>query len=273
MSNIKPIIQIIGANGMLGQMAVNYFSSKGFTVIAIDKRFEEASKWEFISAINEHKNSVLINCIGRIKQKTNSEVDLLWANAVLPLALANSLDDSITLIHPSTDCVFDGNTNEPYSIHTLPNAMDSYGWSKRLGEVALMARKNTFIIRVSIIGPDNNKAGKGLLAWFLSNSQGAELKGFTNHLWNGITTLEWCKQVEVLLSKNKNSNCELLQLGTNESYSKYEMLLLFQKYYNTHFVIRPFEAAEKIDRRLKPTLTCKDLDKQLAELQMAISII
>lgn len=266
MSAVKPIIQVIGANGMLGQMVVKHFTSKGFTVLAIDERFEENTKWQLLHKINQHKNSVLINCIGRIKQKTNSETDLLWANATLPLALANSLDESITLIHPSTDCVFDGQTNQPYSITTPPNAMDSYGWSKRLGEVALMARKNTFIVRVSIIGPDNNKAGKGLLAWFLSNPQGVELKGFTNHLWNGITTLEWCKQVEVLIAKNENKNCELIQLGTNESYSKYEMLLLFQKYYKSTFVITPFEAAEKIDRRLKPTVICKDLDKQLTDL-------
>ncbi|MBI2270826.1 MAG: sugar nucleotide-binding protein [Bacteroidetes bacterium] len=267
MSFVKRPIIVIGSKGMLGQMVVSYFTKRGFNVIPVTERFEEDTKWDFIDAINQYDNGIIFNCVGRIKQKTENEKDLLWSNTILPLALVHHLKPAITIVHPSTDCVFDAHTNIPYPISAVQNATDSYGWSKRLAEVVLKNRKNTFIIRVSIIGPDKNPHGKGLLAWFLSNKPKSSLKGFTNHLWNGITTLEWCKQIEEQLKNHDlNAPSKLLQLGTRDHLSKYHMLELFQKFYSTDYKIDAFEAAEKIDRRLEPVIICKSLKEQLTEL-------
>jgi len=266
MTSKKPIL-VLGSHGMLGQSVCAYFSNQGFEVIPVRERFEEKTKWDFLQTINTRENAVIINCIGKIKQKTEDEKDLIWANSTLPLALRDYLKPSITLIHPSTDCVFDGLTNEPYKINAIQNAKDSYGWSKRLSETALKGRPNTFILRVSIIGPDHNTSGRGLLAWFLSNKANSQLKGFTNHLWNGITTLEWCKQVEKMVMTNAfESPCQIVQLGTREFHSKYQLLLLFQKYYHTRFSIEAFESDQKVDRRLEPVTVCKPFEVQLQEL-------
>lgn len=253
---------------MLGQMVVAYYTHKGYKVIPVYERFEEDTKWDLINTINQYDNGIIFNCVGRIKQKTENEKDLLWSNTILPLTLVHHLKPSITIVHPSTDCVFNAQTNVPYPVNALPDAIDSYGWSKRLAEVVLKNRSNTFIIRVSIIGPDRNSNGKGLLAWFLSNKPSSKLKGFTNHLWNGITTLEWCKQIESQLQcHDLNSSCQLLQLGTSDHHSKFQMLELFQKYYSTDYIIEPFEAPAKIDRRLVPVIVCKPLNEQLQELR------
>src|ERR1035437_8494613 len=237
--NLKKTIVVLGPHGMLGQMVVSWFSHKGYRVIPYEGRFEENSKWLFLNSLNEQEDVIVINCIGKIKQKSTNELDLIWSNSILPLALCEHLKRSVCLIHPSTDCVFDGLTDTPYATNSVPNALDSYGWSKRLGECALSNRPNTFILRVSIIGPDKNPEGKGLLAWFLSNKAGAHLNGFTNHLWNGITTLEWCQQVEKIIHNNIPARpCELIQLGTKEYFTKYQMLELFQKIYQTDFTIK-----------------------------------
>lgn len=262
----RPIL-VLGPNGMLGQMVVTYFKKAGLMVLPVSERFEENTREKLFAGINQYENAILFNCIGRIKQKTENEKDLLWSNTILPLALAHQLKPTISIIHPSTDCVFDAKTNVPYPVNTAPNATDSYGWSKRLAESALLGRNNTVIVRVSIIGPDINPDGKGLLAWFLSNKPASRLRGFTNHLWNGITTLEWCKQVnEQLQSTDPNTTCKLLQLGTKEYHSKFQMLELFQKYYQTNHTIDAFEAAEKTDRRLEPGIVCKPLEEQIKEM-------
>ena len=257
---------ILGHRGMLGQMVFRYFKKKGNKVHINPYRFNESERNSFLATCLEYPNAIVVNCIGKIKQKTEDANELLWANALLPLALKDHLLPTQTLIQPSTDCVFNGEKGEPYTLNHKPNAIDTYGWSKYLGEIAIKDRPNTLVMRVSIIGPDQNTEGKGLLAWFLSNAKGTSLKGFSNHLWNGITTLEWCKQLETLLEKTNSDQSYFFQLGTEKSYSKYEMLLLFQEYFNTDYRIETFETDKSIDRRLVPTVISKGLEEQLKDL-------
>ncbi len=260
----RPII-VLGHAGMLGQMAVKYFDKQGYTIITLSTRFEPGTHQEFMNEIRNYPDAIVINAIGKIKQKTDEDSELLWANAILPLELQNHLLPSQTLIHPSTDCVFSGKKGKPYSINDEPDATDSYGWSKRLGEIALMDRPNTLILRVSIIGPDNSPSPKGLLSWFLAQPEGSKLNGYTNHFWNGITTLEWCRKAEKLM-QTQPDGFRILQLGTEKKYSKYEMLKLFGEFFKTNYAILPIEQTEAIDRRLTAMIISHDLDFQLKEL-------
>lgn len=253
---------VLGHKGMLGQMVVKYFKDRVKYLKITDKRFDTDNIPAFF---DESFNDVdiVINCIGKIPQKSQDSNQLYTANALLPLALNEFLPENVLLVHPSTDCVFSGQKGEPYKVTDVPDAVDSYGLSKRLGETALKNRKNTLILRVSIIGPYNTK---GLLGWFLSNTEGSRLKGYTNHLWNGITTLEWCKQAEKIIEQHKAGENKLIQLGTKEFYSKYELLLLFQKVFGTDFTIEPFETVKPIDKRLLPEIVSDNLELQIRQL-------
>jgi dTDP-4-dehydrorhamnose reductase len=264
---MKQKIIILGSKGMLGQMVKKYFEREGFDITCFDQRFEYGKRSEYAGFLKSLKSGYLINCIGRIRQKTNNITDLLFANAILPSELRNTLREDIILINPSTDCVFNGKMGSPYPAGHVADAEDEYGWSKRLGEVVLEGRQNTLVPRVSIIGPDNNPAGKGLLAWVKSNPRGSSIKGYTNHLWNGITTLEWCRQVHHFIINNQNFPYRLIQFGTEDQYSKYQMLLLFNEIFKLGLLVEPLETPESIDRRLLPDITCKPLPEQLLELE------
>lgn len=264
----KKII-LLGSKGMLGQMVKRFFIKEGYEIIEYNKRFDENTIHNYIDEINSMESSVVVNCIGRIKQKSDTAYDLLLSNSIFPLELSRSLKSDHLLIHPSTDCVFDGISKKPYSIKDKHTAVDIYGISKSLGETALMSRSNTLILRVSIIGPDVNSS-KGLLSWFLNNNTHSELNGYTNHLWNGITTLEWCEKL-LLILHDQNLLKDLLeqkiiQLGTEETYSKYDMLLLFNRVFNKNFTIAPFHASTTINRCLKPELISMSLEMQLQRL-------
>ncbi len=264
-------IIILGHKGMLGQMVLRYFTKQGHAVITLQNRYEPQTRLAFMSELMQHHNAIVINAIGRIKQKTDDTHELLWANATLPLDLAQHLLPSQTLIHPSTDCVFDGTTNRPYAIDAPQDARDDYGWSKQLGETAVKNRNNTLIIRVSIIGTDTNTQAKGLLGWFLSQAPNSQLNGYSNHLWNGITTLEWCKVLENYLNQhplNAQTTCITLQPGTQKHYTKHELLLLFQKIFNTTYTIESTETPQRVDRRLRPSIEAKSLEDQLLELSL-----
>ncbi len=267
-------IVILGSNGMLGQAAANYFGAQGYRVLPVNTRFTPENKSVFIAEIREFPYAIVVNCIGKIKQNTSDEQELLWANSILPLELANKLLPTQTLIHPSTDCVFDGTMGQPYPANFQPNAEDIYGWSKRLGEVALNGRKNTLIIRVSIIGMDNRKDARGLLSWYFSNKNGSKINGFTNHLWNGITATEWCKLAErEIVSISENTFCRLVQAGTKEHYSKYDMLLLFNDIFNKKYAVTPHKTQQAVDRRMQPVVVCKPLAEQILEMKQGYKLV
>ena len=267
-------IIILGSKGMLGQMAKAYFTRQDFNVQIFDERFSEINCEAYVKRLNAFEDSVVLNCIGRIKQKSEDSQQLFLSNTIFPLALSRSLKQTHILIHPSTDCVFDGNATEPYPYFTPHTAQDVYGLSKSLGETAVLGRANSLVIRVSIIGPDQN-SNKGLLSWFLSNKSGTPLNGFTNHNWNGISTLEWCKILRTILDDeellNKLLKDGLIQCGTSDTYSKYDMLSIFQEIFKTDFLISPFQASEQINRCLRPSIYSKDLKSQMEDLKEFVS--
>ncbi|MES2794769.1 MAG: sugar nucleotide-binding protein [Bacteroidota bacterium] len=265
---------ILGSKGMLGQIASSFFSQK-YETICIDERYLLNNRQEFISKIINAGEGYVINCIGKIKQKSEDSNELFVANSILPLDISNSLTSNQLLIQPSTDCVFSGATQKWYSVEQECDAKDDYGYSKRLGEVALMNKKNSYIIRVSIIGPDRNSNNpKGLLGWFLKNSTDSLLDGYANHFWNGITTLEWCKKVEELVFNDTKRilTGKIIQLGTEEIRSKFELLQLFQKVFQTNFKINSKDTELVINRTLKPEFVSKDLEEQLIELNELMKI-
>ena len=255
---------------MLGQMVNAYFSAKNCNVVSFDVRFLPDTREAYNEFLGKLRNAVVFNCAGRIKQKTEDVSDLLFVNSILPADLRNLLHEDVVLINPSTDCVFDGKKGAAYDIGDFSNAFDGYGWSKRLGEVVLFGRPNTIVPRVSIVGPDANPEGKGLMAWVLAQ-KGNTVKGFANHLWNGITTLEWCKQIDEFLVRNGQFDFQLLHFGTAESYSKYDMLVLFDEVFDLGLTVEQFETPEPVDRRLLPQIVSKPLPEQLEELKQFIA--
>jgi dTDP-4-dehydrorhamnose reductase len=262
-------IIILGSNGMLGQMVKLFFTIKNFNVQIFDKRFSSENFITYLDQLNNFDDSIIINCIGKITQKTDNPSELLFSNSILPLEMSRKLKKSHILIHPSTDCVFNGITENPYYSFDSHSATDMYGISKSLGETALLSRCNTLIIRVSIIGPDLF-SNKGLLSWFLNTKSGISIDGYTNHYWNGITTLEWCEKIFSFINDEKLENLiskKIIQLGTREIYNKYQMLMLFNKIYYKNINIYPVENKKKINRCLCPEVFSDSLENQLLNLK------
>lgn len=263
---------VLGPGGMLGQMVCRYFGGRVKELIQFPERFVPEPPGAAVRNLVALMPDLVINCVGKIKQKTQKAGELHYANTVLPLELRALLPPGTVLVHPSTDCVFNGLTRTPYRVTDPVDADDVYGWSKYLGEQALLTRPNTLILRVSIIGPDNRPEGPGLLNWFLRQPDGATVKGFTNHWWNGITTLEWCRQVESFLAAGSGqgeTSGVLRQLGTAEAITKDSLLRLFADVFGKQVQIGTHETPQAIYRVLEPEVTCRPIREQLEELRTA----
>ena len=257
-------IVLLGSGGMLGQAAIRYFS-KNYEVVTYNKRYSIRDRENFIFELSSLNPDVIINCIGKIKQKTSEFESLFTSNALLPLDL-NAEFRSALIIHPSTDCVFSGEDGRAYSLNDSLNAKDDYGISKIFGELAGKHNKNTYVLRTSIIGLTENYISQGLLDWFMRQDDGSTINGYTNHLWNGITTLEWCILAEKILNGSPlGVTSKVIQVGASDVMSKYELLILANKVFQRNTLITPTSNKNNISRVLIPELKVKSIKDQLLQ--------
>lgn len=267
-TSARPRIIVLGSRGMLGQMVAAYFRDRAMVTI-IDDRQDFSKDGVALDALRRAGPGIVVNCVGLIKQKSEDMSGLLLTNSVLPLQLYEALAPGQFLVQPSTDCVFSGQTTVDYHWRAPCDAADMYGWSKRLGELALDGKERACIVRVSIIGLDRvSKEPKGLLGWFLSQPPGTPLNGYTDHYWNGITTLEWCRLIEreIIADGGDKWGGRLMQVASPRCISKYELLLILQKYFKTDYDIAPAESSQPRRMCLAAMVMARDITEQIGDL-------
>jgi dTDP-4-dehydrorhamnose reductase len=257
-------ILVLGHRGMLGGMVASYFQPR-HDVLTVAVRFDPGNAEPFLAEVRAAGADVVINGIGAIKQRTVDASTLLAVNAYMPRLLRRSLPATTLLVHPSTDCVFDG-TCGPYAAGAPAEAGDAYGISKSLSET-VKDFPSTLVIRCSVVGPDPKGRATGLLGWFLAQPRGAQVHGYVDHKWNGLTTLHWCQVVERILAGGTPVPAgAILQPGTEQVHSKYEMLLLFGSIFRPDIKVLATKAGGPSDRSLIPNLVVPPLPEQLREL-------
>ena len=222
---------VLGSDGMLGHMIVNTLKTEGVEVHTVSRKDNQdphhteldVSNFENLeNLIKSVRPSAIINCVGiLIIEADSNPVNAKIINADLPNYL-NKLTSiyGFFLVHASTDCVFSGRSG-PYNELSEKDAEDTYGLTKSEGEVW---GDNSLTIRTSIIGPDLNINGKGLLNWIMKER--GLVTGYSNVLWGGVTTLEFSHFVIYAL---RNRITGLIHLTNGQSISKMDLLLLIKK--------------------------------------------
>lgn len=198
------------------------FTSKN-TVFGVNA----ASVDTLATVFRERRPEAVINCIGIVKQRDDAKQALasIEINALFPhrLALLCGLIGA-RLIHVSTDCVFSG-AQGMYTEADPSDAYDLYGRSKLLGEVG---DEGCLTLRTSIIGHELSRK-TSLLEWFLA--QRGEIRGFTNAIFSGFTTLELSRIIERMLVEHPSASG--LYHVSSEPISKYDLLRLFRERFGT----------------------------------------
>jgi dTDP-4-dehydrorhamnose reductase len=251
MATAERRIFVLGHRGMLGHVVCRHAEEVGWEVVTSATRYAAAARDPLIEQVRESGASVVVNCLGLTKQRTDDRAALFVANAVFPVQLAMRMLPTQYLIHASTDCVFAGTRGE-YRVDDEMDATDAYGFSKLLGEGVSRLPRVT-VIRVSVVGPDRGD-GRGLLAWFLRQPANEATPGYVNHRWNGITTLEWATLALTHAEEHIRGGLvpKVSQPGT-ECVSKYDLLCTFRDTLTPGREVAAIHAPESIDRTLVPT--------------------
>lgn len=260
-----PKILILGSKGMLGQMAAYYFSKK-YKVVKYDERYSLSDRDKFIEMLHETDADFIINCIGLIKQKNISHQLMIEVNTFLVGDILSNISKQQQLIQPSTDCVFSGATkNQKNMLKDSADANDIYGLSKLCGEKLALSYKNGKVIRTSIIGLDIRKDGLGLFNWFYRLDSHTAINGYENHLWNGITTLEWCKQIDSNVIKKKSS--DNFFCFESPTISKYDLLKFINNIFDKKIIISKYKTETNLNMSLEGNFYCKSIQNQLDDLK------
>lgn len=224
---------VLGAGGMAGHMISLFLQEQGHDVVGLARRrlgFLKQSTICDVTDLHQLENIVgsgkydfIVNAIGILNNDAEArKADAVFLNAYLPHQLAAWCDGTGTkIVHISTDCVFSGD-NGFYYADSFPDGQTFYDRSKALGE---LCDSVNLTLRQSIVGPDINENGIGLLHWFMG--QQGSVNGFSNCFWTGLTTLELAKAIEACA---KNGVTGLINMVPDSNIKKSDLLGLFNAY-------------------------------------------
>lgn len=262
---------ILGSTGMAGHLITTYLRERGHEVYGLSRRkifphvdivLDVTRQKELAEIIRGENFNCIVNCVGILNRAAEDYKTLaIKINSELPHFLAEiTIDLPTKIIQLSTDCIFSGKRGG-YREDDFPDGKTFYDRTKALGE--LVDKKN-ITFRNSIIGPDLERSGIGLLNWFLQ--QTGTINGYTKSIWSGVTTLFLAQMIELAMIENFHG---LYQLTNNKPITKHELLNLFAKVFHWNINISPVEGvvADKTLINTKNFGVAPSYEKMLVDLR------
>lgn len=142
-------ILLIGTTGQVGQELQSTLTQLG-DVVGVNRQQLDLSQPEAIrAAIAEIRPDTIVNAAAYTAvDRAETEVELAMAiNATAPKIMAEAATKvGATLVHISTDYVFNGKNYTPYTETDTPEPLGTYGKSKLLGEMGVRENCDRYII-------------------------------------------------------------------------------------------------------------------------------
>ena len=196
-------ILITGANGMLGRTLCK--SLREFEIIPTDLPNEDITQAAiFDRLIKKHRPDTVIHCAAMTAvDNCETQQDLAFKlNAIGSANVAFACHrNNARLIAISTDYVFDGDKDTPYTEFDLPSPRSVYGKSKYAGEQAVRTHcPNHIIARLSWL---YGAGGPSFIHTMLKLADGSrpELKVVNDQLGNPTSTLAVADALRNLINR------------------------------------------------------------------------
>ncbi|KDA04909.1 dTDP-4-dehydrorhamnose reductase [Microbacterium sp. CH12i] len=165
LADVKPVVPrgilVLGANGQLGQAlrarlgdAANIEYATRAELDLTDPDLSSARRWRNYGLII---NAAAYTAVD-LAETPEGRRQAWSANATAVAAIARIADEyGVTLLHISSDYVFDGTEKSPYSEDAPLCPLGVYGETKAAGDLAASTAARHYIIRTSwVIGEGNN---------------------------------------------------------------------------------------------------------------------
>lgn len=257
-------IAVFGAEGMAGTAIVSHLSAS-HAVLAVPRSVFEIGT-DRLEDLNLGDCQYVINAAGMINRPSREALPASVFEAVnsrFPLELADKCQrENRRLIHISTDCVFAGRSG--CYVETSPtDGTGLYSQTKQAGEP-----EGALVLRMSMVGPEKRNF-YSLLCWFLA--QPGRCKGYTDHLWNGLTTPAVATAIERIILDDLYA--EGVRHVFSQDVSKLELLEWFRDAFGRNTEIEEVRSGAPRDMRLRTeypdflaALSLPPLKEQVARL-------
>jgi dTDP-4-dehydrorhamnose reductase len=277
---VKKRIIVFGANGMLGQYLVNYFSkSRYYEVMA--SSIEESSvinypqyiqcditnREEVKDAIYNFYPDFIINAAAFTNvDKSETLREEAWkvnVKAVEYMAETARVQD-IHLVHISSDYVFDG-TSGPYLETDKVNPVGYYGRTKLAAENALkISGSSHTIIRTNVLyGVSQSRPD--FVKWLVTElANNRPVKIVTDQINNPTFIPDLCDAIVKIVDDSKEG---LFNVGGSEFLSRYDFSLMIADFFKLDkSLINPITTEELHQPAKRPLKSGLKIDKARLEL-------
>lgn len=249
---------VLGSTGMLGSAIVGGLRDTRIKTLESSRtsglRFEflENDLGELLDSASLNHGDFVINCLGltktHIHARDRGSVELaIGLNSLFPHRLVEICEQrGYKVIQVATDCVFSGLVG-PYFEDSPHDALDIYGKTKSLGEVL---SPNLMLLRCSLIGPERPGRNTLFFEWVRNLDFGAQVSGFVNHKWNGVTSDTFARIVSGII-REECFRAGVQHLVPFDAMSKYDLIALqLSLLGRTDVKLEPVESVDEVDRTL-----------------------
>jgi dTDP-4-dehydrorhamnose reductase len=143
---------VAGARGQLGEAFAEALAGGGQLLLGDMPDFDLTDSVAVAAAIDRFRPDVIVNCAAftDVDGAEHLPLDALRTNALAVRALSMAASRvGATLVHFSTDFVFDGRASAPYDEDDTPNPESVYAASKLLGEDYAQLTPRHYVLRLS----------------------------------------------------------------------------------------------------------------------------
>ncbi len=242
---VKNRILITGANGMLGQRVVDFYTHPGnlelLSISIEDKpvidsidylQCDIADREKVKKAVYGFCPDFIINTAAYTNvDKSETEREAAWkvnVKAVEYLAEAARAIDA-HLIHISSDYIFDGK-NGPYSENTTPNPLGYYGRTKLASENALRISGCGYtILRTNVLYGTAPEGRPDFVKWVVKSLRdGNEIRIVTDQI-NNPTFID--DLVQAISKINEFNKTGIYNIGGREFLSRFDFTIKIADYF------------------------------------------
>ncbi len=201
-------VLVSGARGLLGAAVVREFS-RDHDVLALDRSSLDVTDEAAVARIvADTLPQAIINCAAynHVDQAEDEPEKAFAVNAFGSLALARAAERAgAVFVHYSSDFVFDGETERPYTETDTANPRGVYASSKLLGDMFALEYQRTYVLRVeSLFGPPSpDAARRGSLGSIVDQIRsGLQVKVFTDRVVSPAYTPDVARATRTLIERD-----------------------------------------------------------------------
>jgi len=265
-------IWILGKTGQLAQCFADSLKNETSVTTRFLGREEldfEEDLFEQLSELDEIPDVIINTVAYTAVDKAESEEELAHrvnAAAVSELADFCALHD-IVLIHFSTDYVFNGEKNSPYTEEDECNPLGVYGRTKREGELAVLECETGIVIRLSWLYSNYGKNFYLTMKNAMASDSSRELRVVNDQMGCPTNASNVSDSVSNYILKCLNEQTEwtfgLFHFTGNEVVSWYDFAIRIKDEYGFPNVIHAIPTSEYPTPARRPAYSVLDSSKKL----------